>query len=54
MRILVKLLLLVVLVFGIDFFMLNGRYGARVWSEAQRHGQAISTEIARWLPKARL
>jgi hypothetical protein len=46
---LVKLLLLVALLLAIDFVMLNGRYSLRVWHQA--HGQAISTEVSRWMTK---
>jgi hypothetical protein len=54
MRTLVKLMLLVALLVAIDFAVLNGRYSGRVWHEAQRHGHSISTEVTRWLAKAKL
>jgi hypothetical protein len=54
MRILIKLSVLIALFIAVDFVLLNGRYSARVWQEAQRHGQAMSTEATRWLHKAKL
>ena len=54
MRILIKLSVLIALCIAIDFIVLDGRYSARTWREAQRHGQAMSAEVTRWLHKAKL
>jgi hypothetical protein len=54
MRTLVKLLLVIAFLAAIDFVILKGRYSARVWHEAHRHGQVISAEVSRWMTKLRL
>ena len=54
MQILIKLLVLVAVFVAIDFTLLDGRYSTQAWQQAQRQGQTISTEVTRWLNKAKL
>ena len=53
MRAFIKLVILIAVLLAIDFLVLDSRYRKRVWSEAQRHGGAVATELSRWVPKGK-
>lgn len=52
MRKLGLILVLLVASWGTDTFAFHGRYGRRIWHEAQIQGHSINTTVTRFLHKA--